>query len=95
MNIDYIITGDFEELSSIMGSVLKESRFLSDKPNVKSFVWYPIDTQTQCVEISMTRKIPRSEMEFLTREYQSITVGILKEGILDSLVSIGETEEVQ
>jgi hypothetical protein len=95
MEIDYIITGDFQELAKIMNPVMKESRFLSDKPNVKSFVWYPIDTTTQCVEISMTNKIPKAEMEFLTREYQSITVGILKDGILNSLISVGDTEEVQ
>lgn len=94
MKIDYVITGDFLELSEVMIPVLKESRFLSDKPNVKSFSWFPLTTETQCVEIEMTQKPTDAELEFLIREYQSISIGVFENEALQRIISIEEILEV-
>jgi hypothetical protein len=94
MDIDYVITGDFQELADVMIPVMKESRFLSDKPNVKGFAWYPITEQTQCVEIDLTIKPDNTELEFLTREYQSLSIGVFEDGKLKRVISVEDIMEV-
>jgi hypothetical protein len=74
--------------------VMKESRFLSDKPNVKAFSWYPITTESQCVEIEMTQKPTDAELEFLIREYQSLSIGVFEDEALQRIISIEEILEV-
>ena len=86
--MEYIITGDFEELSNIMIPVLKESRFLSDKPNVKGFTWYPITTQVQAVELKLTATLSDDELCMLCREYTSLTIArLLEDGSVDRLIT--------
>lgn len=94
MRKDYVITGDFEELSSLMIPVLKESRFLSDKPNVKSFHWYPISEEYQSVEMEVTQLSTDEELEFLVREYQSVSIGVFEDDVLKKVISIEEILEV-
>lgn len=94
MDIDYVITGDFQELADVMIPVMKESRFLSDKPNVKGFSWYPITAQTQCVEVELTTKLETTELEFLTREYQSLSIGVFDDGQLKRVISVEDIMEV-
>lgn len=94
MNVDYVMTGDFEELTSVMLPVMKESRFLSDKPNVKGFSWYPVTTETQCVEMELTQKCTDAELEFLVREYQSVSIGVFEEDKLKRVISVEEILEV-
>lgn len=94
MKIDYVITGDFLELAEVMIPVMKESRFLSDKPNVKAFSWFPLTTETQCVEIEMTQRPTDSELEFLIREYQSLSIGVFENEALQRIISIDEILEV-
>lgn len=79
MKINYILTGQFEQLSDVMIPIMKESRFLSDKPNVKAFTWYPITTQTQAIELELTNKPTDQEISFLCREYSSLTIGVIDE----------------
>ena len=90
MDIDYVITGDFEELSEMMIPVMKESRFLSDKPNVVAFTWYPITEQTQCVELDLTSKPTDAEVEFLIREMTSLSFGVFEDGNLQRVISLEE-----
>jgi hypothetical protein len=94
MKIDYVLTGDFQELATVMIPVMKESRFLSDKPNVKSFCWYPITAETQCVEMEMTQKPTDEELQFLIREYQSLSIGVFEKEALKRVISIEEILEV-
>lgn len=94
MNVDYVMTGDFEELASIMLPVMKESRFLSDKPNVKGFSWYPVTIETQCVEMELTQKCTDAELEFLVREYQSVSIGVFEDNKLKRVISVEEILEV-
>jgi hypothetical protein len=94
MKIDYVLTGDFQELATVMIPVMKESRFLSDKPNVKSFCWYPISEETQCVEMEMTQKPTDEELQFLIREYQSLSIGVFEKEALKRVISIEEILEV-
>lgn len=94
MDIDYVITGDFKELADVMIPVMKESRFLSDKPNVKGFAWYPITTETQCVEIELTNRPETAELEFLVREYQSLSIGVFEAGQLKRVISVEDIMEV-
>ena len=94
MEIDYVITGDFQELSELMIPVMKESRFLADKPNVKGFAWYPITTETQCVEIEVTNRPSDSEIEFLTRDFTSLSIGVFENGKLKRVISVEEIMEV-
>lgn len=93
--IDYIITGDFGELSEIMIPVMKENRLLSDKPNVKAFTWYPISEQMQCVEIELSSRPNEQELSFLCDEFTSITLAVMDEkgGVL-KLISAGVVEEL-
>lgn len=93
MDIDYVITGDFEELSEMMIPVMKESRFLSDKPNVVAFTWYPITEQTQCVELEVTQKASNEEIAFLIRDLTSLSVGVFEEGNLTEIITLEEIME--
>lgn len=93
LKIDYIITGQFEQLSSVMIPVMKESRFLSDKPNVKAFTWYPITTEMQAVELEITKHPSDEEISFLCREYNSLVVGVIdKDGKAVKLITDEEIE---
>lgn len=88
MDIDYIITGEFDELSKLMIPVMKENRFLSDIPNVKAFTWYPVTTEIQAVELDLTQKPTEQEITFLANEYTSLTIGVLDEaGNVVTLIS--------
>jgi hypothetical protein len=93
--IDYIITGDFGELAEVMIPVMKQSRFLSDKPNVNGFVWYPIDETTQVIEIDLVTKPTDEELSFLCAEFKSLTIAVMNEnGGVVRLLSEGVVEEM-
>jgi hypothetical protein len=87
MDIDYIITGEFNQLSQMMIPVMKESRFLSDEANVKSFTWYPITTEVQGVELELTNKPTDDELTFLCRDFSSLTIGVIKDGKVTKLIT--------
>ena len=87
MDIDYIITGEFDQIASVMLPVMKESRFLSDNPNVKGFAWYPVTTSTQAVELELTSRPTDEELVFLAGQYTSLTFGVMNDGIVEKLIS--------
>lgn len=93
MKIDYIITGDVNQISEMMIPVMKENRFLSDKPNVKSFTWYPVTTDVQAVEMAVTKRPTDEEISFLCRDFETLTVGVITpEGDVSKLITNESTE---
>lgn len=94
MKLVYIVTGDTTEVSKLVDSVRQDNRFLSDVKNVSEYVWYPIDKDTQVVELAMEKEVDLKELELLTADLTSITIGRLFDGALYDVVSAGETEVV-
>lgn len=94
MKLTYIITGDLTEVSKVVDSIRSEGRFLSDTKNVSEYKWYPIDPDTQVVEVEMLKEVDLKELELLTADLTSITIGRLFDDKLHDVVSAGETEVV-
>ncbi len=94
MNITYIITGDIEEIAKVAESVREYSRFLSDKANISAYKWYPITPETQVLEVDLGEEVAQAELEILTKDLTSLTIGRLYDGILRDVISYGETEVV-
>lgn len=94
MKLTYIATGDVSEVSKLVDSIRTESRFLSDSKNISEYKWYPIDPYTQVVEMEMTKEVDLKELELLTADLTSITIGRLFDDKLYDVVSAGETEVV-
>jgi hypothetical protein len=94
-NTVYIINGDIDEISTVMDSVLKDNRFLSDTQNVKEFVWYPLTEGWQVAELSMLEPVDIKELLILSAEYTSLSIGITStEGIVNTIIAEGIQEDV-
>ena len=94
-NTVYIINGDIDEISSVMDSVLKDNRFLSDTQNVQEFVWYPLSEGWQVAELRMEKPVDVKELLILSAEYTSLSIGITStEGIVNTIISGGMQEDV-
>jgi hypothetical protein len=65
---------------------MKEKRFLSDKPNVNGFTWYPVSSQIQAVELDLVSRPTDEEVTFLASEYSSLTFGVFENGELNRLI---------
>lgn len=94
MKLVYLITGDVNEIAGIIDNVRKENRFMSDAKNVEGFQWYPLDAYTQVAELSMTKEVDLAELQMLTKDLTSITIGRLYDGDVYDVISDGATEVV-
>lgn len=92
----YIVTGDTDELLNLVAQARHEGRFMSDKPNLESFRWYPITTDTQVLEVWMEegKKIDERELAILTREYTSLTIGVVEGIAVKTVIADGEVEQL-
>jgi hypothetical protein len=92
----YIITGDADEVINLAGPAREEGRFMSDKPNLTSYRWYPITEDTHVLEVWTEGdvEIDTRELAILTREYTSLTIGIVEGVIVNTVVAEGEVEKL-
>lgn len=92
----YVINGEVEELSQVMDSVINESRFLSDTPNVKDFIWYPLTDGWQVAELSMSAPVNDADLLLLSSEFTSLTIGKLsQDGEVISTIAEGQVEVIR
>lgn len=94
MKLEYIITGDVSEISSVVENLRAEKRFLSDTPNISDYKWYPLDAFTQVVEVVVEKPVDPRELELLTADLTSLTIGRLIDGVVHDVISAGESEAV-
>jgi len=92
----YIVTGDKDEILNIAEQAREQGRFMSDTPNLESFRWYPIDDYTQVLEVWLEGDtvIDERELAILTREYTSLTIGIVEGIAVKTVIAEGEIEEL-
>jgi hypothetical protein len=64
---------------------------MSDEPNLDSYRWYPLDENTHVLEVWTEGdvQIDTRELAILTREYTSLTIGIV-EGVAVKKLSLVE-----
>lgn len=92
----YIITGDKDEVMNLAGPAREEGRFMSDKPNLDGFKWYPLTDDTHVLEVWTEGDIvidPR-ELAILTREYTSLTIGLVEGIMVKTVISEGQVEDL-
>ena len=92
----YIITGDQDEVIHLATPAREEGRFMSDKPNLDSFKWYPISDDTHVLEVWTESDVvidPR-ELAILTREYTSLTIGVVEGVTVNTVIAEGEVERL-
>lgn len=92
----YIITGDVDEVLNLAGPAREEGRFMSDTPNLDSYKWYPLSDDTHVLEVwteGDTAIDPR-ELAILTREYSSLTIGIVEGIMVKTVIAEGEVEDL-
>lgn len=92
----YIITGDVDEVMNLAGPAREEGRFMSDKPNLDGFKWYPISDDTHVLEVwtEDDTVIDPRELAILSREYTSLTIGIVEGIMVKTVIAEGEVEEL-
>jgi len=92
----YIITGDQNEVINLAGPAREEGRFMSDTPNLDSFKWYPITDDTHVLEVwtEGDTVIDPRELAILSREYPSLTIGIVEGVMVKTVIADGEVEEI-
>lgn len=92
----YIITGDVDEIVGVAEQARTEGRFMSDTPNLESFRWYPLTEDTQVLEVWLEGDtvIDERELAILTREYTSLTIGIVEGLAVKKVIAEGEMEEL-
>lgn len=92
----YIITGDADEVINLAGPAREEGRFMSDEPNLTSYKWYPISEDTHVLEVWTEDdvEIDTRELAILTREYTSLTIGIVEGVMVNTVVAEGEVEKL-
>jgi hypothetical protein len=69
---------------------------MSDKPNLDSFRWYPISEETHVLEVWTESDVvidPR-ELAILTREYTSLTIGVVEGVTVNTVIAEGEVERL-
>jgi hypothetical protein len=92
----YIITGDQDEVIHLATPAREEGRFMSDKPNLDSFRWYPLTEDTHVLEVWTEGDVvidPR-ELAILTREYTSLTIGVVEGITVNTVIAEGEVEKL-
>jgi hypothetical protein len=92
----YIITGEQDEIIHLAGPAREEGRFMSDKPNLDGFKWYPLSDDTHVLEVWTENDIvidPR-ELAILTREYTSLTIGVVDGVTVNTVIAEGEVEKL-
>jgi hypothetical protein len=92
----YIITGDQDEVIHLATPAREEGRFMSDKPNLDSFKWYPLTEDTHVLEVWTENDVvidPR-ELAILTREYTSLTIGVVEGVTVNTVIAEGEVEKL-
>ena len=96
-NMKYIITGDRDEILNIATQAREEGRFMSDTPNLESFRWYPIDDDTQVLEVWLEGDtvIDERELAILSREFTSFTIGIVEGLAVKTVIAEGDIEELR
>jgi hypothetical protein len=84
----YIVTGDKDEILNIAEQAREEGRFMSDTP---------IDDYTQVLEVWVEGDtvIDERELAILTREYTSLTIGIVEGIAVKTVIAEGEIEELR
>jgi hypothetical protein len=92
----YIITGDVDEVMNLAGPAREEGRFMSDTSNLDGFKWYPLSDDTHVLEVwtEGDTVIDPRELAILTREYSSLTIGIVEGIMVKTVISEGEVEEL-
>ena len=93
----YIITGDKDEIINIAQQAREQGRFMSDRPNLESYRWYPLDDDTQVVEVWLEEDavIDERELAILSREYTSFTIGVVEGLAVKTVIAEGEIEELR
>lgn len=96
-NIVYFITGDIDEVSAIVDPIRTSNRFLSDKPNVEKFDWYPEEDGQLTAEISVSIDTPIDidELTILTQEYPSLFISLGQRADIEAIISDGLVEAVR
>jgi hypothetical protein len=92
----YIITGDQDEVIHLATPAREEGRFMSDTPNLDSFKWYPLTEDTHVLEVWTENDVvidPR-ELAILTREYTSLTIGVVEGVTVNTVIAEGEVEKL-
>jgi hypothetical protein len=92
----YIITGDQDEVIHLATPAREEGRFMSDTPNLDSFRWYPLTEDTHVLEVWTENDVvidPR-ELAILTREYTSLTIGVVEGVTVNTVIAEGEVEKL-
>jgi hypothetical protein len=92
----YIITGEPDEVIHLATQAREEGRFMSDSKNLDGFKWYPITENTHVLEVwtDSDEVIDTRELAILTREYTSLTIGIVKGELVSTVVAEGEVEQL-
>jgi hypothetical protein len=92
----YIITGDQDEVIHLATPAREEGRFMSDKPNLDSFRWYPLTEDTHVLEVWTENDvvIDTRELAILTREYTSLTIGVVEGVTVNTVIAEGEVEKL-
>lgn len=94
MKLEYIITGDASEIAKVAENLRSEQRFLSDTKNISDYKWYPIDEYTQVIEVVVEKPVNPQELELLTLDLTSLTIGRVIDGVVHDVISAGESEVV-
>jgi hypothetical protein len=69
---------------------------MSDKPNLDGFKWYPLTDETHVLEVWTEGDVvidPR-ELAILTREYSSLTIGLVEGLMVKTVIAEGEVEDL-
>jgi hypothetical protein len=92
----YIITGEADEVINLATPAREQGRFMSDEPNLDSYRWYPLDENTHVLEVWTEGdvQIDTRELAILTREYTSLTIGIVEGVAVKTVVAEGEVEQL-
>ena len=92
----YIITGDSEDVLQLAKPAREEGRFMSDTQNLEGFKWYPLDDNTHVLELwtEHGKVVDPNELAILTREYSSLTIGIVDGVLVKQVIAEGEVEEL-
>jgi hypothetical protein len=69
---------------------------MSDEPNLDGYKWYPISDNTHVLEVwtEGDTQIDTRELAILTREYTSLTIGIVEGVAVKTVVAEGEVERL-
>jgi hypothetical protein len=93
--MEYLIAGDPEQVGAVLQIVRDEERFLSDAKNVTGWDIKPLTEGIVYGQVSTSKPVDLSDLELLTSEYTSLTIGIADtDGFVESVVAEGVTEVI-